>query len=53
MILFTDFRKHVVAVGVELLLSHFMPLFVRYTLKTSENQRFSYVFRGYKKRPVV
>ena len=33
---------------------HFMPQrFILYPLKTSENQRFSVVFRGYRKRPVA
>ena len=35
-------------------LTHFMPFVSFYTpLKTSENQRFSDVFRGYRKRPVA
>ena len=34
-------------------LTHFMPPVFRYPVKTSENQRFSDVFRGYRKRPVA
>ena len=34
-------------------LNSFMPLVFLYPQKTSNNQRFSDVFRGYRKKPVV
>ena len=39
--------------SVSTYLTHVMPLVFLYTLKTSQNQRFSDIFRGYRKRPTA